>query len=404
MGGRAGEPCLTQHAHGRLEANIVAFGLGEGAVVLVSVDTLFLGRELTESILKACATRFNVPPERVLALASHTHFAPMMDESKPNLGRAERSEVVRVAYRIKTAIEEARSDSVAVARVGRGSSDRAVNRRRRWRWPTLVRLLGKVSGEIYIDDNPLGPRDAQIRTCVWISATGAPLAAFWSFACHPVAFPEPDTASADYIGVVRETLRKRLGAQVPVIFAPGCMGDVRPRSPSSQSSFRRAIGLAIFGQSALAFDRTSWDVWSQGLADEVIAIDGAGSTAPIDPGEQPARMVRVPISTIFDGSTSTPELHGKAVHVPGVGRVVALSCEPVTEIARLVASGDDDLVLGYEGDVFGYLPTDAMVAEGGYEAEGFMRHFGLNGSFKPGLDTRIEALGHALRPVQGRNL
>lgn len=399
MGGMANRTCLTRFTHGRLEANIVVLGQGKDAVALISLDTLFVGPELTGRILDVCRSRFEIPRERVLSLASHTHFAPMADASKPGLGATEPSEVDRLGHLLTAAIETAAQSTVAFVRVGRGHSDVGINRRKRWRWPTAVRLLGKARGEIYIDDNPMGPRDPRIRTCVWISSEGAPVAAFWSFACHPVAFPDRETASADFIGVVREALRRELGGGVPVIFAPGCMGDVRPRSPTAKMNiFRRALRLALFGQLATPFDRAGWDAWAEGLAAEVIAVDKAAETTPIDVSRPAARMVRVPLDEIFEGTAPTPELHGKAVHIPGVGRVIALSCEPVTAIANLVASSDDDLVLGYEGDVFGYLPTDAMVAEGGYESQGFLRIFGLEGRFRPGLDDRIAVLGRALRP------
>jgi hypothetical protein len=43
--------------------------------------------------------------------------------------------------------------------------------------------------------------------------------------------------------------------------------------------------------------------------------------------------------------------------------------------------------VGYLGSVFGYLPTAAQVAEGGYEVEGFQPLFGLSGHFE---SSRIE--------------
>jgi hypothetical protein len=41
--------------------------------------------------------------------------------------------------------------------------------------------------------------------------------------------------------------------------------------------------------------------------------------------------------------------------------------------------------VGCVGDVFGYLPVDTMVREGGYEARGFVRRFGLRGKFVPNV-------------------
>lgn len=398
MGGHHGAARYTRSTYGQLEANMVVLGEQGDTVVLFSIDTLFAGAAVTTSLIEACSRRFGIGPERVLVLASHTHFAPMLDPSKPCLGATDSGELNRWRDAMVDMILAAPTDTATSARSGTGFSDRAVNRRLRWRLPNLARLLRRLEGDIYLCDNPAGPRDRRIRTCVWLSDRDKPLAAFWSFACHPVAFPAAETASADFIGVVREALRARLGAGLPVIFAPGCMGDVRPRSPGPWLTLRKAARIAIYGPEAPAFDRESWDAWARGLSEEVVAIDANGDTRQIDSAPRAVPMVRLPMNEILEGTSPVPELHGKAIRLPGVGRVIALSCEPVTAIAGLVAESDDDLVLGYEGDVFGYLPTDAIVAEGGYEARRFMDTFGLRGAFRPGLDANIAAMGAALRP------
>lgn len=395
MGGHGGLR-LTRHVQGRLEANVVALGEGENTVVLVSLDTLFAGREVTEAAVAACRERFGIGSERVLVLASHTHSAPMLDASKPLLGVADPDEVGRWAAGVSATILGMDPARASVVRTGSGLSDLSVNRRLRWRLPTVVRLLGKIEGDIYLCDNPAGPRDPRIRTCVWLSAEAKPLAAFWSFACHPVAFPDGHTASADFIGVARETLRRRLGADLPIIFAPGCMGDVRPRSPRAWNRPSRMFQLALYGPSPMPFDRAEWNCWAVELAGQVNAIDEAGETGSIAAGPTARPLARLATSEFFDGYCPTSELHGKSITVPGLDRIIALSCEPVSAIAELVARSGDDLVVGYEGDVFGYLPTESMVAEGGYEARGFLRHFGLEGAFKRGLDAQIAKLGGTL--------
>jgi hypothetical protein len=48
------------------------------------------------------------------------------------------------------------------------------------------------------------------------------------------------------------------------------------------------------------------------------------------------------------------------------------------------------LGVGYTGPVFGYLPTDKHVREGGYESEGFIEPFGLRGSFSSGIEELVK--------------
>jgi hypothetical protein len=138
-------------------------------------------------------------------------------------------------------------------------------------------------------------------------------------------------------------------------------------------------------------ERQVWDHWAERFAAEVVAIEAGGRRQNLDAQGVVPTMAKMGVTDLIDGESPVPELHAKSVTAPGVGRIVALSCEPVTEIAALVAR-PDDLVLGYEGDVFGYLPTDAMVAEGGYEPKQSLPAFNLTGRFRQGIDQKIVSL------------
>lgn len=400
MGGYNGVPRLTERVHGTLEANIALFGEGTGAVGVVTIDTVLAGSRLTNRVTEAMRAHHGIAAGNVLVLASHTHFAPMLDGSKPVLGEVSQSAFDLAAQSIESAIASLREMNAVDVRVGSHESDAGVNRRLRWRWPSLVRLLKRVDSDVYMADNPLGPRDPRIRTALWRSARGKPIAAFWSFACHPVGFPERATASADFVGVVREAIRVRYGAALPVLFAPGCMGDIRPRSPRGTGTLPGAIATLAYGPRPRPFDRRSWDAWAEALAADVLSADDSAtpeSLAGFEPLAGP--MARLPLDAIFNGTTAVPALTAKTVRIPGVGPIVALSCEPVTAVADLVRQSDEELVLGYEGDVFGYLPTEAIIAEGGYEATRFMRFFGMEGSWREGTDGRLRAWSSARKAL-----
>lgn len=388
MGGFSGPERLSHSTEGRLEANIIAFGDAGQAIVLVSLDTLFVGAEVRDHVISIAAKRFGVGPERVLVLASHTHFAPMLDTAKPKLGQVDSEESLRWVVRVAKSVNLAPTDLAVAVREGCGRSDAAVNRRLRWRLPSLVRLAGKTDGDIYMCDNPAGPRDARLRIWVWLSSDQKPLGALWSFACHPVNFPEPNTASPDYIGRVREALRRRLGHQLPVVFAPGCMGDVWPRSSPRWRSWKRAHQIAIYGPAPTPWDLSAWEQWAGNLAQEALNLDARGVVKDLEE-TLAAHMLRQEVGAIFEGASPVREFTAKAVAVPGIGRIVALSCEPVADVAGIFARSEEDLILGYEGDVFGYLPTQSMVHAGGYEPRLSHKAFGLKGTFRSDLDATI---------------
>ena len=56
LAGRAGEARITNHVHDSLEANILAmFDAGACNAVFISIDAVFVGRELSDALLEACA-------------------------------------------------------------------------------------------------------------------------------------------------------------------------------------------------------------------------------------------------------------------------------------------------------------------------------------------------------------
>jgi hypothetical protein len=64
--------------------------------------------------------------------------------------------------------------------------------------------------------------------------------------------------------------------------------------------------------------------------------------------------------------------------------VVGISAEVCWEYAALLEhglAGKTLWPLGYIDSVYGYLPTTAMLAEGGYEVSGFMQSFGIKGEY-----------------------
>lgn len=398
MGGYDGAPRMIRQTAGTLEANIVMFEEGTGAFAIVAVDTLFAGADMTHAITAEFAAAHGLAPERVLVLASHTHFSPMLDRGKPRIGAVTPSALDETIDRIAMAIRSLTHGQARSVAAGTGASDCAVNRRRRWRWPTLLRATGRTDSPFYMADNPRGRRDRRIRTALYCDAHGVPLVLLWTYACHPVAFPTFETASPEFPGVVRTAVRERFGDSLPVVFMPGCMGDVRPRSPQRPPSARRAIEHIVYGPRCAGFTMPEWKAWTATLAKDVLAAVSTAITQPLDPpGAIAAASASLPLSELIAGRTAVERFSAKAAVVPGIGRIVALSCEPVTAIADVFARTPDDWIVGYEGDVFGYLPNEEILAQGGYEATRFMPFFGIEGAWRARLDDRLSAFAVELR-------
>jgi len=77
--------------------------------------------------------------------------------------------------------------------------------------------------------------------------------------------------------------------------------------------------------------------------------------------------------------------------------VVGVSAEVVTEYGPMVhrAFGRSITIpVGYIDEVYGYLPTERMLREGGYEVRWFLEAFALKGPLNPQIER------HALSAIE----
>jgi hypothetical protein len=109
------------------------------------------------------------------------------------------------------------------------------------------------------------------------------------------------------------------------------------------------------------------------------------------------RTSRLPLAWIVDLPPAHRPIEARYLSIGQALRLFFLSAEPAAEFARTVRDKwPDAWTIGYLGDVFGYLPTNAQIAEGGYEVDGFRELFALSGRF---IRRNDEALAELLARI-----
>jgi hypothetical protein len=94
------------------------------------------------------------------------------------------------------------------------------------------------------------------------------------------------------------------------------------------------------------------------------------------------RVSRLELGRILEPAPSDRWLEARHVAIGQELELFFLSAEPAAEYASIVVRAlPGAWTIGYLGDVFGYLPTDEQILQGGYEVEGFRELFGLSGRF-----------------------
>lgn len=357
-----------------LECNVLVLA-GEPTTtptVILSIDALYAGRRLVSSVQEACGLPRT---SDVLCFATHTHRAPMLDPSKPLLGKPDEQHVTRVVSAVAEAarnlIHESGSAPPVRVKSASGVAKHSINRRL------------PHEGQIRLAPYPDGPTDETVQVVVFEKAPRKPIAALWSYACHPVGDPEIAAVAAHFPHVVRTMIRDHLRIpDLPVLFVQGFSGDTRPSVTAYPRSIRDRARRILNGPRFFDMSSRTYTSWASSLGDVVMSVlDGVAETNGV-PGPR-TRHAEVPLARI--AQADRPLLGSLELKMcelaPGL-QLVGVSAEMVCEYGHWLRAcyPERDLILGgCMSDPFGYVPTNAMLGEGGYEAAGYLKSFGLTG-------------------------
>lgn len=372
------------------EVNMLALWVGEAPpLVFVSVDALYAGSVVRRTVEESLQ---GVPPENIIVAASHTHSAPMLDASKPALGQPDVAHMDHVVKQLEKGLKRLMAPErrrVATLAAGDALADHSVNRRQTkrvtWRWPLRF-------NEFRWRPDFWGRRDETITVLKVVDLEDRNLAMVWNYACHPVRFPLKGVVSTHYPGVVRERLRAENGEDMAVLFFQGFSGDIRPiamAEPRIPPTVRHLYRRIRFGTEWLtpSWSLARYSSWAESLAD--VVVRAAQGVVPIDASSYSSVRWSVGRKEFYAAPGSDVTFQ-----VVKLGRelgLVAVAAEPVVQysgLARRLVGTRYSMPVGCADDTAGYFPTQKILRQGGYEAEGFVEPFGL-GAVNPDLPRNV---------------
>ncbi|WP_247004529.1 hypothetical protein [Halosolutus gelatinilyticus] len=345
-------------------------------LVVLSFELLFLLESQRELLERECAERWDLEPESLFVVPSHTHYGPDYDAHAEGLEPDyDRDEDLVASYRefvdktlvdvVSAALEDVEGASLSYYRAKCGI---AMNRRR----PT--------EDGIGFDPHPDGPVDHDFPVLTAETADGATKAILFGYACHPtVGMAHCNEVNGDWPGYAMEELEERY-PEATAAFVIGCAGDQK------------------------AYPQGSRDLVHQHARTAVTAVERALVTEPTPirgPLKLAADEVRLDVVAPEEGAHN--EIGSEVVdHRPypiqaiGFGTdlaILSLSGEVVAEYSRqLKAEFDAPLWVAAYANNTGYLPTERVLAEGGYEAWQSFE----DGRYAPSTEDRILSLSTAL--------
>lgn len=391
LGGYAARNRPSEGVTHPIYAKALALEDDSGAVsVLVTADILGFHAEMSKVVADRVRQRYQLPRERLILNASHTHSAPVTGY------------VLRVAYpmtdaqfaqcnrytdwlldRVVAVIGEAMNKRQAVTlEFGQGLAGFAVNRRRvgHREWP--------------------GPVDHDVPVLKVAGAEGKILAVVFGYACHATVLDE-HKVNGDWPGYAQSALERALPGTT-ALFVTGAGGDANPL-PRRELKLAERYGDTLATEVANVLKGRMKPVRGRLR----VALDTVEVPFSKAPGREEWERRKREAShfmdrqhaelmlQMLDRDGKLPEKYPYTAQVWQFGgdlKMIVMAGEVVVDYAlrfKKQYGWDDTWIAAYSNDVFTYIPSLRVLREGGYEGGGAMVPYGLPGPFGAAVEELI---------------
>lgn len=367
---------------------------GGERMAIVAMDLIGdeFGREMPNSVGTRAQQRTGIGRDRIILNASHTHCGPVTRVSDGALVTygldAQQQELVK-AYR-KTLEDKliagivAASENLRPAELyyGVGNATFGANRRTRY--------------------NPDGPVDHSVPVLKVCDEDGGLVTVLFGYACHNTTLGGNFYQyCGDYAGFAETTLEEGY-RNANAMYLAGCGADINP-APRGTIELAKQHGDALAaavekvlsgkklrpvrGPLSVSFERVDLPFVDPPSYAQLRDRIGKGNVYD-------QRLTKVLIKRI-DTRGSLEKSYPCPVHVVKFGTdlsMIAIGGEVVVDYALRLKkefAGQPVWVAGYSSEVFAYVPSERVLAEGGYEAKDAMRYFGFHGPFEPGVEDQL---------------
>jgi hypothetical protein len=373
-------------------------------VVVVSADILGFNPTLARAIREDARQKFGLKDGQLLLAASHTHNGPVLPES-PSLeiyhdfDEEEAKGVYAYAEVLRGHVLDAIGKALRAMRParlswGRGQATFGVNRRKSL--------------------NPNGPTDPDVPVLSIASPDGRPIAVVFTYACHLTTVMASHFVkySADYAGVAAEEL-ERWHPGATALFIAGCGGDINP-DPMGKIEYVPMHGRALAEEVLRVLNqretlRPLRGPLRMSFREIELPLDKPPSRELLEklleqkPGEQ-LRYAKQMLKQMEKGPLPSAVPYPILVWQFGSDlTLVGLSGEVCVDYAlrlKRELGAERTWVAGYANQLPCYIPSDRVLAEGGYEAGwgsslgravagGSILRYGWPVPLAPGLEDRI---------------
>ncbi|MFO0978468.1 MAG: neutral/alkaline non-lysosomal ceramidase N-terminal domain-containing protein [Planctomycetaceae bacterium] len=360
----------------------------QNTVIVITVDTLGIPDDLHERVAAGIAKATGVPRKAVAICASHTHSAPMIVNCANTLfgnsipddqwQRIQKYTSELEASLVKVAMTAFQNKKPSRLSWGQGQVTFAQNRR--------------TAG---------GPVDHDLPVLAVHDLEGTLRAVFTNYACHCVTLSD-DMISGDWAGYAMEHIQ-RMNPGCEALISIGCGADSNPRGGvlGSKADAAEALGIEL----AQEVDR----VLSTGLQPITQPPVSASHRIVLPLAPLPSREdwqkkaelknaigyhARVQLERLDRGEPLLSEI-SYPVQSFSFGTELSwlfLPGEVVVDYSlrlKQELNGERLWIHAYSNACPGYVPSERILKEGGYEGGGAMVYYDIPGPYATGLEQKI---------------
>lgn len=354
---------LSNEITNQLEANIVILD----NIIFISVDTLYI----TSYVKQQLITKLKLNEENIFISATHTHFAPALDKTKIRLGKVDDKYVEFLIKKIDEAITLSFNNTADIndcnIEYGTSLAHHSMNRRY------------KENNKVILKPNLNGYKDETIHTII-IKENDSVKSIIVNYACHPVSSLNKLAISSDFIGDIRKHLRKLYkNNTLPILFFQGFSGDVRPCS-----IYDNAKRFIDFQKKDLKLWKNSLIKYVEyALNNVVYKLNTISINSSID---------KLDCSSIIKSNSYANDVVFHKIEIANI-LIIGISSEIVSEYSDYIKKKYKNqfcIPVSCVNGSFGYIPTDKMIKDGGYESSDFFNAFGIDAKFLTKIEKIIQ--------------
>lgn len=349
MSGYAARTAPSTGVHDSLYATSLYFAGEKIKALIITVDLIGFTSAFTDELKVDISKASGVSPENIMITAVHSHGAPSPRPTDSDTANTVPAYVRFLKERLITMTKAATKNVVPVKMgIGKGSCNLNINRR------ALI-----ANGSIWLGRNPDGPCDHDLVVARFEDMNNKTLAVLVNWPCHATVSGQDNyQITGDWPGAAARYIKKSEGNDVVVAVTIGASGDINPLyGPGKNFTEIEAVGFHA-GREAC---KTLATVKTYPLKD--LQTTSALMTFP---GKKPGND-DFPQETYEKGPDTEIRLT-----VFKIGELIlsGVSGELVNEIGMEIKNRSPysgTIVVTHCNGSSGYICTDKMFPEGGYE-------------------------------------